>query len=77
MIGDLIAYLVVAIAGLFAIWRLLPRSLKQRAMPFVVHLFGRRMSAKLENAGGCGGCDNCNACDTPAGTETHPILFRK
>lgn len=64
--GDLIVYLIVSAAALYAAWRFLPRALKRKVSPLLTRAFGQRVGKQLESAGACGSCDSCKACATPA-----------
>jgi hypothetical protein len=62
---------IVALAAVYATWKLMPRALRARLASGVVGWARRRgrltedgatlLSRRL-NAGGCGSCDSCGSC---------------
>lgn len=66
-----IAYGIVAVAALYALWRFVP-GLKKRLAPKLAGGLNRagviseetaaQLSTKLGAASGCGSCDTCGAC---------------
>lgn len=56
MSETLLVALIVAAAALYAMWRVLPRTLKQRVLACL------GWSQRLADTGGCGSCSSCKGC---------------
>ena len=77
-------FLIVALAGLYAAWKLMPRALRARLARAGVGWARRRgrlsedKAAALTRrltASGCGSCDSCGSCaGAPAAAPDAPVL---
>ena len=70
----LIVAAIVAVALVYAVWKLMPAALRRALAPRAAALAqrlgasdanARRVEAKLTTGGACGSCDTCKACATP------------
>ena len=68
---ELAAFVIVALAAAYAIWKLMPRALRVRLTQKIVGIARRRGQlserdaaalAKRLTASGCGSCDTCGTC---------------
>jgi hypothetical protein len=72
---DLIVYLIVAVAALYAAWRWMPIATRASVVSHAIS-FAKRIGLSNESAArwqaqasaktGCGSCGPCKACDTKA-----------
>ena len=71
MIEHAIVFIVVAVASGYAVWRLMPRTLRARSAATLVRLAQRRAGLSREQAARierriavneCSACDSCGGC---------------
>ena len=77
-------FVIVAVAGLYAAWKLMPRALRVRLTQVGIGWARRRgrlsddeaaALARRLTASGCGSCDSCGSCSTtPAVTPDASVL---
>jgi hypothetical protein len=75
---------IVALAAIYAVWRLAPRALRAQVGQSLAH-WGRRHGrlseteaaalARRLSAGGCGSCDNCGSCGTAKPTTDASLRY--
>ena len=80
-----IVAVIVALAAVYATWKLMPRAVRARIASGVVGLARRRgrlsegdaerLSRRL-NAGGCGSCDSCGSCRPKDAAATDASVMR-
>jgi len=78
-------FVIVAVAGLYAAWKLMPRALRARLAQGIVR-WGRRRGrlsdeeatvlARRLTASGCGSCDSCGTCATAPGVTPDASVLR-
>jgi len=76
MLQNLIVFLIVACAAVYAAWRWMPAGWRRGAARQVAAGTQRaglvdaqqadRLAASLSKTSGCGACDSCDSCGTPA-----------
>jgi hypothetical protein len=72
---NVIVFLIVGGAALYAAWRFMPGSLK-RSLARMLGASEKR-AHQIGSAGACGSCDSCKACATPAEQSGQPIHLHK
>lgn len=79
MIQNFIVGVIVLVAGLYALWILLPDAVRRRAAAALASLAGRcglaeentqRLHTSLVTQSSCGDCASCKGCATPARNKT-------
>jgi hypothetical protein len=73
MLQDLVVYLIVLLAALYAAWRWMPIALRSRVVSYVILLAKRlglsnersmKLQLQASTKTGCGSCGPCKACHT-------------
>jgi len=79
------AFVLVAAAGLYAVWKLMPRALRAHLARAIVGFVRRRgrlsddaaaVLAQRLTAGGCGSCDSCGTCAKAPGVAPDASVLR-
>ena len=75
---DLIVALIVAVATLYALWRLAPAGWRRGAARGLANVAtrngasadtARKIEQRVGTTGGCGSCDDCKGCAKGVGTQ--------
>ena len=75
MLQNVVVFLIVACAAVYAVWRWMPAGWRRGAARQVAagsHRAGlvdaqqaQKLAASLAKTSGCGACDDCSGCGTP------------
>jgi hypothetical protein len=80
-----VVFAIVAVAGLYAAWKLMPRALRVRLTQVGVGWARRRgrlsddeaaALARRLTASGCGSCESCGSCATPPAVAPDASVLR-